>query len=401
VFTQRLFGEPGRSALRPQRPKAGADVPDWLTKLRGTLSTQPATAAGVHEPPRTGPGVVVQAAATWALSPATRSTWYPWTLYRQVWVENSWPVALDVASDNVTFAAGVWDRSIRLFDLASGLVVHTFRSESQLLGPVRVLRFAESAPHLLYSGAADKRVLAWDTRTGRIALRLVGHRASVDALAVHPRLTHVLFSGSADEMIRVWDTRVGGQCSVHELGGHRGGVRSLVGRALEPQLLSASDDCTIRSWDIVKGVAAGVCTRHAKPVIGLSSCWLETDLTESELERLVSVSADGARMWKLPAVQLVDEIPGPAPTLSTAAVSEDGQLVCGDLDGQLHWWNAAQRCWQSQSAAPQATSGVTCSVGARVPAVVLCIAFDRSATRLLTGCHDGAIRMWRLHDEYR
>ncbi|WP_204281242.1 hypothetical protein, partial [Proteus mirabilis] len=46
-------------------------------------------------------------------------TWYPWTLYRQVWVENSWPVALDVASDNVTFAAGVWDRSIRLFDLAS------------------------------------------------------------------------------------------------------------------------------------------------------------------------------------------------------------------------------------------------------------------------------------------
>jgi pleiotropic regulator 1 len=375
--------------------QAGPDTrePDWRTPLLAALRRP-----GQVECHELGSAFrVVRAEQRWAVPQQPVHGARNWTAYRKVLLDGGPAVALDVSADNQLFAAGVWDRSIALFDLATGQTVHRFRSASQLLGPARALLFPETMPHLLFSGATDKRLLAWDIRTGRIALRLVGHRASVDAVAAHPRLSFAVVSGSADETIRVWDTRASGNLCIHELHGHQGGIRALVCRSTEPQLLSASEDCTVRVWDLAQGTAKSVSTRHAQAVIGLSTRWVEAVGAADEIEQLVSLSADGARIWNMPEMKLVEEITGASATLSAVAVSEDGQMVTADLEGQLHWWDNSRHCWQTSMLASSETDARPSSLSIGGFPIVLSAVFDRSATRLITGCSDDSIRMWRIH----
>ncbi|KAK4533038.1 hypothetical protein CCYA_CCYA15G3895 [Cyanidiococcus yangmingshanensis] len=398
-FASRLFarelGSRAESGCSPSSAWLDAPKPNWRTPLLAALEQQ-----RQNENLESGkaPLSLVRAEKQWPVPLFPETTASRWAVYRKVVLDGGQVVALGVSADNQTFAAGVWDRTIRLLDLATGQTVHVFRSDSQLLGPARTLLFPESTPHLLFSGAADKRVLGWDVRTGRVALRLVGHRASVDALAAHPRLSFVVTSGGADETIRVWDTRASGNMCVHELTGHQNRVRALVCRATEPQLLSASEDCTVRVWDLAQGTAQSVCTRHTDAVVGLSIRWIEAASAADELEQLVSLSADGVRIWNMPGMELVEEIDGTSSTLSAVAVSEDGQIVTSDLDGNIHLWDAVRHNWHTRVVASFDADARTPSSMAPIPPIVLSAVFDRSATRLLTGCSDHSIRMWRAKD---
>ncbi|KAI9882469.1 MAG: hypothetical protein M1823_005786 [Watsoniomyces obsoletus] len=135
-------------------------------------------------------------------------------------------------------ATGSYDRSIKIWDIASGRLLRTLRGHQ--LG-IRALQFDEDR---LISGSMDCSVRIWNWRTGECVSRSVQHTHYVVGLHFEG---HILATGSADHTIRIWNLQ---KMTTYALEGHEEWVNSVKLQSQCRRLLSASDDLTIRLWDL-------------------------------------------------------------------------------------------------------------------------------------------------------
>ena len=184
---------------------------------------------------------------------------------------------------------GSWDRSVRIWNLESGKEVGVLRGHTR---GVRALQFDALK---LVTGSMDSTLKIWNWRTGECMRTLRGHRDAVICLTYDKQL---LISGSADSTIRVWDFGTG---EVYTLRGHTEWVNSValwdskagcgtgakdavaegdVGAPTSnPEaakasskgkfLFSASDDMTIRVWDLYTRTCVRVLKGHVAQVQSL------------------------------------------------------------------------------------------------------------------------------------
>jgi WD40 repeat protein len=99
-------------------------------------------------------------------------------------------------------ASGADDRTIKLWDPASGQLQATLKGHS---GPV--LALAVLPDGRLASGAGDRTIKLWDPASGQLQATLEGHSGWVTALAVLPGGR--LASGAGDGTIKLWDPASG------------------------------------------------------------------------------------------------------------------------------------------------------------------------------------------------
>ena len=128
-----------------------------------------------------------------------------------------------------------------------------------------VLSLCPLSSTLLLSGSRDTTIKVWEQRAGRLELvrTLVMHAATVLAVV---RLTNTLFaSSSADKTIKVSD--VDGRVQ-HTLTGHADWVWQ-VAPLPHRQLVSASEDGTLRLWDWRAGRDLGIMASGQPPVHAL------------------------------------------------------------------------------------------------------------------------------------
>ncbi len=142
-------------------------------------------------------------------------------------------------------ASGSGDRTIKLWDPASGSCTATLEGHSGSVWALAVLPGGRLA-----SGSDDCTIKLWDPASGRCTATLEGHSDWVRALAVLPGGR--LASGSGGGTIKLWDP-ASGICTA-TLEGHSDWVRAL---AVLPggRLASGSDDRTIKLWDPASGEA--------------------------------------------------------------------------------------------------------------------------------------------------
>jgi F-box/WD-40 domain protein MET30 len=184
---------------------------------------------------------------------------------------------------------GSWDRSVRIWNLESGKEVGVLRGHTR---GVRALKFDAVK---LVTGSMDSTLKIWNWRTGECMRTLRGHRDAVICLTYDKQL---LISGSADSTIRVWDFGTG---EGYTLRGHTEWVNSVAlwdskigcgpgqeapGSAddgappiTNPEqakltskgkyLFSASDDMTIRVWDLYTRECVRVLKGHVAQVQSL------------------------------------------------------------------------------------------------------------------------------------
>ncbi|KAJ3426965.1 wd40 repeat proteinprl1/prl2-related [Anaeramoeba flamelloides] len=284
-----------------------------------------------------------------------------------------WVNCVDVEPDNEWFATGSDDRTIKLFDLASGKLKLTLTGH---VASVQDIAISKNYPYL-FSVGADKQVKCWDLETNTAVRHYHGHMSGVYCCCLHPSLPY-LFTGGRDSSVRIWDIRT--RESIHILTGHNGSVISLATQNTEPQLISGSIDGTIRVWDIIAGKPRTILTHHKKSVRSLKFHPHEYSF--------VSASADSIRHWKCPEAKFIKRFNEHNAIINDLAISEDDVLVsCAD-NGTLKFWDwGSGYCFQNRQSKVQSGSLVS-------EAGIRAAIFDLSGSRLITCETDKTIKIW-------
>jgi WD40 repeat protein len=106
--------------------------------------------------------------------------------------------------DGQKLVSGSEDRTLKIWNVNNGLLVHTLTGHS---GAVRSVAYASSGA-MIASGGEDRTVRLWDAKTGRLLRTLTGHTGVVTSVAFASNAMTVA-AGGADGTIRIWSAADG------------------------------------------------------------------------------------------------------------------------------------------------------------------------------------------------
>ncbi|WOG84364.1 hypothetical protein DCAR_0103547 [Daucus carota subsp. sativus] len=299
----------------------------------------------------------------------------PWKKYRVISSHVGCVRCVAFDPSNHWFCTGSADRTIRIFDVATGSLKHTLTGH---IGQVRSVAVSNRQPYM-FSGGDDKLVKCWDLEHNKVVRSFHGHLSGVYCLAVHPTID-VVITGGRDCVGRVWDVRTRQQ--VFALSGHGDTVCSVLARSVDPQVVTGSHDTTVKLWDLRDGRTMGTLTHHKKAVRALVQHPVE--------DAFASASADNVKKFGLPRGEFLDNMVLRRKMIVNAmAVNKDGVLVTGGDDGSVSFydWKTCQNFQQIQTT-PQPGS-LDCE------AAIYAAAFDVTGSRLVTCEADKTIKMWK------
>jgi len=305
-----------------------------------------------------------------------RPKWHaPWKLYRVISGHLGWVRSVAFDPSNEWFATGAGDRTIKIWDTASGQLKLTLTGHIE-----QVTGLAVSSRHpYLFSVGLDKTVRCWDLEYNRVIRYYHGHLSGVYSVALHPALD-VLFTGGRDATCRMWDMRT--KLQVHCLSGHDSTVGTILSQVPDPQCVTGSQDSTIRLWDIRTGKATTTLTFHKKGVRALAA--------HPQEFTFVSGAADNIKKFGFPEGRFLHNfLQHPRSVINAVGVNEDGVAVAACDNGALAFYD-----WDSgncfQEALTQAQPGSVESERG-----IFALAFDATGSRLVTCEADKTVKMWK------
>ncbi|OBT56627.1 hypothetical protein VE04_01674 [Pseudogymnoascus sp. 24MN13] len=284
----------------------------------------------------------------------------PWKLMRVISGHLGWVRSLAVEPNNQWFASGAGDRTIKIWDLATGGLKLTLTGH---ISTVRGLAVSPRHPYL-FSCGEDKMVKCWDLETNKVIRHYHGHLSGVYTLALHPTLD-VLVTGGRD--------------------GVAGTVADVKCQEVDPQVITGSLDSTVRLWDLAAGKTMGVLTHHKKGVRALA--------THPKEFTFASGSTGSIKQWKCPEGAFMQNFEGQNAIINTLSVNEDNVLFSGGDNGSMGFWDwKTGHLYQSLDTTAQPGS-------LDAEAGIMSSTFDKTGLRLICGEADKTIKIWKQDDQ--
>ena len=140
--------------------------------------------------------------------------------------------------DDSVLITGSYDATIKVWDIATGEEIRTLEGHTS---GIRCLQFDDSK---LISGSIDRTVKIWDWRKGECIATHAVHSMGIVGLHFDSSL---LATASMDKTIKIWNFT---DSSRFTLRGHTDWVNAVRVDSASRTALSASDDCTVKLWDL-------------------------------------------------------------------------------------------------------------------------------------------------------
>ena len=326
-----------------------------------------------------------------------KPAWHaPWKLHRVIAGHLGWVRCLAVDHGNEWFASSGADRTLKIWDLASGELKLTLTGH---VAGVRGMSVSSRSPYLFTCGE-DGKVLCWDLEYNKVVRHYHGHLNGVYSVSTHPELD-VLFTGGRDASVRCWDIRT--RAEVHTMTGHTATVNTVVCPP-DPKIISGAHDNQIRIWDIGTGKCESVLTHHKKGVRSLA--------VHPTQYTFASAAADNIKKWRCPRGDFLMNFSGHKSIVNTVAINTNGVMSSAGDDGEIKFWD-----WKSgynfntQQTIPQPGSLEVCFLffcllflffycitkkkKKQSEKAIYCSTFDRTGARLITGEADKSIKIWK------
>ncbi len=208
---------------------------------------------------------------------------------------------------------------------------------------------------------------------GALLQTLVGHTDRVTSVAVTPAGTQ-LVSGSDDHTVKLWDLASGLELAT--LAGHRDMVLSVAITPDGTRALSASADDTVKIWDLAAAREVATLTGHRASVRSVA--------VSRDGRHAVSASDDcTAKVWDLASGRAVATLTGHRRWVLAVVVTPDGtRVLSGSGDSSLKVWDLASG---RDLATFEGHDDGVCS-----------LAVTPDGTRALSGSLDKTVKVWDL-----
>lgn len=223
----------------------------------------------------------------------------------------------------IFLVTGSYDRSIKLWNLDSGTLVRTFLGHT---AGVRALRFDGNK---IVSGSLDRTIKIWNWQTGQCVLTISNHNGAVAGLDLAGNL---LASGSMNQTIKIWNLE---DNETFTLRGHGDGVNSVQFDATSRTLISASDDHTLRLWDLDTRQCIRVFEGHYRQV--QQALFLPPKIGCGHLLELGALANDYAQRD----MESIRSYYGKGFSADPGRSLPPLYVISGSLDGSLRLWNTA------------------------------------------------------------
>ena len=231
--------------------------------------------------------------------------------------------AVAVTPDSLYAISASYDKTLRLWCLATGETVRTFRGHTDRVSAVAVTPNGERA----ISASEDRTLCVWDLMTGDLVQTLAGHADDVRAVAVTPDGMSAI-SASCDNTLRLWNLETA--LTMREFHGHTDWVRAVAVTPDGKHAVSASDDQTLRVWDLETAQTKQVLTGHVEKIRSVA--------VTPDGRYAVSASYDKTlRMWDLETGQHRLTFTGESALLCCAVRSDGVTIVAGEQSGRVHF----------------------------------------------------------------
>ncbi|EEA23686.1 hypothetical protein TMatcc_006767 [Talaromyces marneffei ATCC 18224] len=259
------------------------------------------------------------------------------------------------------------DLTVKLWDLATGTLQQTLKGHSH---SVNAIAFSYDS-RLVASGSGDATVKLWDLATGTLQLTLKGHSHSVEVVAfiLDGRL---VASASYDDTVMLWDPATGTLLQAFK--GHSGFVTAMAFSPNGRLVASASYDDIVKLWDLDTGTVLQTLRGHLEIV---------TIVAFSPDSRLLASGSDDmtVKLWDPATGTLLRTLKGHYGSVMTVAFSPDsGQVASGSGDKTVKLWDPATSPLQ------QTLNGHSDAITA--------VAFSPDNKLVASGSGDATVKLW-------